>query len=418
MALHQRVKTVDSQVTRGTKMEVPRMAGHGRLQQPNVELYAGAHSAPYGIHQRTPPAGGCEPVYTWPRPPTPTMPDLSLPPPLPPLVPHTRYGRTPVPPGWLFFGAARQALKFLALRLRAAHPDLLFIAPAYTCDSVVQAIDESGAELGFVDVDASLDFDLAALTQLIGQHTGRPIALVPTPLFGAPVRRYKPLFPDCIVIEDRAQTVPDPASQADYQLLSFGPGKQVSGMGGGALIGAQALQAAHQALAMEGGTLKHQAMARVGGLLLGPAWSLAGQRVAQRHAQEGLDKQAHAIAPAALCEGRAQWISHSLATWDPVPRISAADRYHQAIAADLRFDIPAGQPYLRYPVRARLDGPGVSDGAMYEKVVERAETMLGRPLPGARALVQASLLPTHAGVTPAHIAWYASQLSGRGPTPI
>ena len=338
--------------------------------------------------------------------------DLPAPPPLPPLIPHVGYGRTPLPPGWLFFGAARQALKFLASRLRSEHPDLVFVVPAYTCDSVIQAIDESGAGLDFADVDASLDMDMPSLQEALARHTGKPVALVPTPLFGAPVRDYKRLFPDCIVIEDRAQTVPDPGSRADYQLLSFGPGKQVSGMGGGALIGGQGLQAPHLALETECGALKHMAMAMVGNFLLGPGWSLAGQRVAQRHGQEGLEKQSRDIIPVRLCDGRAQWISSSLATWDATQRLSIVDRYHAGTAPEHRFDIPTGLPYLRYPVRTQVVGAGVSSGDMYERVVARAEDTLGRPLPGARALAQASLLPTHRRVTPAHIGYYLGQLNG------
>lgn len=346
------------------------------------------------------------------RPPsTDKMQKLHPPPPIPPLIPHVRYGRRPHESDWLFFGAARQALKFLASALLQRDPSMLFVLPAYTCDSVVQALDEAGAEMAFVDIDSSLDFDLAALHQTLELASGRPLALMPTPLFGAPVRPYKSLFPQCTVIEDRAQTLPDPDSQADYQLLSFGPGKQISGMGGGALIGGHSLRSDHLALEQEGALVRHLGMSLAGDLLLGPAWSVLGQKAAQRHSAQGFDKQLQQIEPRSISEARAQWIAHSLASWDPSGRVRIADDYHACIPPSLRFDIPPGRPYLRYPVRAAIEAPGVSSGDMYERVVHRAEETLKRPLPGARALVRASLLPTHSKVTPSHIAWYASLLT-------
>ncbi|MGM9428204.1 DegT/DnrJ/EryC1/StrS family aminotransferase [Hydrogenophaga sp. MI9] len=332
--------------------------------------------------------------------------------PIPPLIPHVRYGSRPSESGWLFFGAARQGMKFLSQHLLRQHPDLLFIVPAYTCDSVVQALDEAGAEMAFVDVAPDLDLDLAAVRGWIERSAGRTVALVPTPLFGAPVRPYKQLFPDCIVIEDRAQTLPDPASGADFQLLSFGPGKQVSGMGGGALLGGGALRNGYAALEQECGAVRHVVLSLVGNLLFGPAWALFGQKVTQRHSANAIDKESRSIDIRALCEDRARWITHSLQTWDGTGRTRIADAYHRSIPQALRFDMPCGLPYLRYPVRASLEGPGISSGRMYEKVVQRAEESSRRQFPGARAVMEASFLPTHHRVTAEHMAWYADRLSG------
>lgn len=337
---------------------------------------------------------------------------MHQPPPIPPLIPHVRYGSRPSAPGWLFFGAARQGMKFLAQHLLRQHPSLLCIVPAYTCDSVVQALDEAGADMVFVDIAPDLDLDLQALNGWIERSAGRKIALVATPLFGAPVRAYKRLFPDCIVIEDRAQTLPDSDSQADFQLLSFGPGKQVSGMGGGALLGGEVLRTGHAALEQERGAVRQVALSLAGSLLLGPAWSLVGQKVTQRHSANAIDQESRSIEIRALCENRARWITHSLQTWDGTGRARIADAYHRSIPQALRFDVPAGRPYLRYPVRASLEGPGISSGRMYEKVVQRAEESSRRQFPGARAVMEASFLPTHHRVTVEHMAWYADRLSG------
>ena len=332
--------------------------------------------------------------------------------PIPPLIPHVRYGSRPSEPGWLFFGAGRQAMKFLAQNLLRQHPSLLFVVPAYTCDSVVQALDEAGADMVFVDVAADLDLDLAAVSGWLERTAGRKIGLVPTPLFGAPVRPYKQLFPDCLVIEDRAQTLPDRDSRADFQVLSFGPGKQVSGMGGGALLGGEAFRSGYSALDMECGAVRQVALSLVGSVLLGPAWSLVGQKVTQRHSANAIDKESRSIDIRSLCEDRARWITHSLQTWDGAGRTRTSDLYHRSIPQALRFDMPAGLPYLRYPVRASLEGPGISSGRMYEKVVQRAEESSRRTFPGARAVMEASFLPTHHRVSERHITWYADQLSG------
>lgn len=343
------------------------------------------------------------------------MQELQPSPPIPPLIPHVGYGWRAPEQDWLFFGAARQALKFLATALLRRHPSMLFVLPAYTCDSVVQALDEAGAEMGFVDIDGALDFDQASLSQTVERASGRPIALMPTPLFGAPVRAYKSLFPHCTVIEDRAQSLPDPHSLADYQLLSFGPGKQVSGMGGGALIGAQALRSEHLGLDGECHLARHLGLSMVGDLLLGPAWSLVGQKAASRHSALAFDKQSRAIELRSMCDVRAGWITHSLATWDAADRVRTSDTYRNSIPEALQFDIPPGRPYLRYPVRAVISASGVSSGDMYERVVHRAEEALKRTLPGARALVRASLLPTHRRVSKAHAACYAALLAREAP---
>lgn len=336
-----------------------------------------------------------------------------MPPPLaiPPLIPHVRYGFRHPHPDWLFFGAARQALKFLARNLLSEKPSLRFVLPAYTCDSVVQALGEAGAPMTFVDIDDTLDFDQTGLSDAMARLSGAEVAIISTPLLGAPVRNYKALYPECVVIEDRAQALPDADSHADFQLFSFGPGKQISGMGGGALQGAMSLRRQHGALESECNVASHMALSLAGNLLLGPAWSLVGQKVTERHTANALDKEARSIELFRLCDTRARWISHSLSTWDGAGRSRTSDTYRNLIPPTLQFDLPPGRPYLRFPVRAQLKAPGVSSGRMYEKVVQRAEASAGRTLPGARAIMEASFLPTHHRVTAGHVSWYAERLS-------
>ncbi len=311
----------------------------------------------------------------------------------------------------MFFGNGRQAFRFLAGQLLKRSPSQLFVLPAYTCDTVLQALDEAGVEMAFVDIDDSLDFDMPGLQSLLGTNADRAITLVPTSLFGAPLRDYKTLFPHCRVIEDRAQSWFDAHSRADHQIMSFGPGKQVSGMGGGALTGAQELLDQYQTLPQEGGFLQAALTSVASEFLLRGGWALMGERLTKRAAASAQSDWVHAMEPSALGRWRAGWISHSLHGFKTESRSAVAARYHDEIVPARRFRIPRGLPYLRYPVRERLRAPGVSAGDMYEKVWERAQETAKRQLPGAEAVVRASLLPTHERVTAAHQAAYCARVA-------
>jgi hypothetical protein len=190
--------------------------------------------------------------------------------------------------------------------------------------------------------------------------------------------------------------------------MSFGPGKQVSGMGGGALTGATSLNAEYQQLPAAGGFLRSLSLSLISEFLLRAGWSLFGERLAQKHHDSSVNALALPIEPQALSRLRSGWISHSLQTGPHASRSAAAADYHARLNQSLRFRIPRGLPYLRYPVKGRLQAPGVSQGDMYQGLWHEAQQRAGRAFPGAAALVGASLLPTHARVTPAHRAAYAA----------
>lgn len=334
---------------------------------------------------------------------------------IPPLYPDVRYGLArSVPKDMLFFGAGRQALNFLVRHLQATLNNPLYIVPAYTCESVIAAIEGAGGACAFVDVDAGLDFDLVDLAELLRVQGKRQVVLVPTSLFGAPLRDYKALYPEAIVIEDRSQSALEPTGRADFQILSFGMGKLVSGMGGGALKGAslEQLRSLHQALPVRREFMQAVAASlALEYVVLRWGWRLLKPLLDVKPPDSDRMNASASIVPESLCQRRVRWILHSLEQADHAARVELANRYAAMVPEELRFNIPAGRPYLRYPVRKVVHQPGCSEGRMYEATWKKAEASRGRPLPGAAALVQSGLLPTHRLVTQAHLDLYQKSLT-------
>ncbi len=333
---------------------------------------------------------------------------------IPPLYPEVSYGLAPrLPDNTLFFGSGRQALKFLTLRLLERQESLLFVLPAYTCETVVQAISEAGGDVSFVDVGDDLDLDLDDVRRVVQAHPLRRLVLLPTSLFGAPLRNHKALFPDAWVIEDRCQAIADPASQADYQILSFGKGKLVSGMGGGALVGqVSAFSAAYAALPSLAGTVSSVVGSVVmEQLVLRRGWRWLHTWLDKSAGPLPDELSAEPIDIHALSAQRARWITHSMQRADLASRVRLADQFANGIPETLRFNIPKGLPYLRYPVKGDWKLPGASSGRMYALTWRMAERQRGVPMPGAARLVGCSMLPTHALVTPRHVRHYGDVLS-------
>jgi len=119
------------------------------------------------------------------------------------------------------------------------------LLPAYTCYSVPAAAVAAGLRVRLVDVDHAGRLDLEALR---AAPLERATALVVTNLLGVPepVRELRAALrsADVALVDDAAQalgaTSPEgPAGgRGDLGLLSFGRGKPLSGLGGGALVGA------------------------------------------------------------------------------------------------------------------------------------------------------------------------------------
>lgn len=333
---------------------------------------------------------------------------------IPPLLPHVSFGRATGPRDDLqFFAQGRQAMAFLARQLQARDSDTLYVLPAYTCETVVQAIASQGGDIWFVDVDDTLDFSLPDLEKTLKHHGQRTLVLVATSLFGAPVRDYKRMNERWTVVEDRAQTVLDAGSTADYQVLSFGPGKLISGFGGGALWGASAWRQAHAALPVLDGLWPFMAKSCLQEAVLRWGWRWVASRFeadAGKDADDLVSLNPMAMELQGLGRQRARWISHSMATVDVGRRRDLARLYASQLPREVLFDVPSDAAYLRYPVKRSIMAPGVSQGHMYAATWRAAQRQRGRDLPGAQALVRSSLLPMHELVTGDHVRCYRELL--------
>ncbi len=118
------------------------------------------------------------------------------------------------------------------------------IIPAYTCPSVLAAVEASGLEAVLCDLaPGTLGMDEHALSRLIGEDT---LAVIYVHLFGLDIRsaRVAELAGNAgaWLIEDAAQAFGNHAgglllgSDGDLAVLSFGRGKPLSALHGGAVV--------------------------------------------------------------------------------------------------------------------------------------------------------------------------------------
>ena len=138
--------------------------------------------------------------------------------------------------------AALAAAVMASLKRRAdiRHPQV--ILPAYGCPDLVSAVLHAGARPVLVDLAASSTYlDLDHVREAI---TAQTAAIVAVRFLGIP-ERMRDLAQICAshkltLIEDSAQGFPttEPATywQGDYSVLSFGRGKPVNLLGGGAVL--------------------------------------------------------------------------------------------------------------------------------------------------------------------------------------
>lgn len=139
--------------------------------------------------------------------------------------------------------SGREALRVALDRLARQSGRGEVLVPAYTCYSVAAAAVAAGLRVRLVDVTPAGQVDLDALARL---PLERAAALVVTNLFGVaePVAEALRLLraAGAAVVDDAAQALgarsaEGPAgARADLGVLSFGRGKPLSGLGGGALV--------------------------------------------------------------------------------------------------------------------------------------------------------------------------------------
>ena len=137
--------------------------------------------------------------------------------------------------------AALAAAITAAMKLKnCSRPEI--ILPAYGCPDLVSAVIYAGAKPVLVDLEAERPW--LDLTQLASAITENTVAIVAVNLFGIAERwtqlRELAKPGDVVLIEDSAQYFPGKDEQIDLQgdlvVFSFGRGKPVSLLGGGAVL--------------------------------------------------------------------------------------------------------------------------------------------------------------------------------------
>jgi len=143
-------------------------------------------------------------------------------------------------------GTAALAAAIIAAMKTKSVSSAEVILPAYGCPDLVSAVEYSGARPVLVDIEAGLPW--LDLTQLRSAITDNTVAIVAVNLFGIR-ERFQPLHElakknDVVLIEDSAQYFPGRDEQQDWQgdliVFSFGRGKPVSMLGGGAVLASDA----------------------------------------------------------------------------------------------------------------------------------------------------------------------------------
>lgn len=140
--------------------------------------------------------------------------------------------------------SGKAALVQVLRALRALSPRDEVVVPAYTCFSVPSAVVKAGLRVVPCDIDPlTLDFDPDGLRGVLGPRT---LCVVANHLFGQPadVERLKALCEPLgiAVVEDAAQALGSLdggrlcGTRGDVAILSFGRGKNVTAVSGGAIV--------------------------------------------------------------------------------------------------------------------------------------------------------------------------------------
>ena len=354
----------------------------------------------------------------------------------------------PAPPGYALqltqSGTAALGLALLLARLRrpignGAQPEVL--VPGYACPDLLAAAHWAG--LRAVLVDLRRDDTRLCLDDLAARCSGNSVALVAVNFLGiADDLPALQAFADergLLLVEDDAQWMPEPFDTArltgDGVILSFGRGKPVPLVGGGALLLRDGLQAELPTLQPSAaGALRTRAALFAYNQLLRPwAYGLlsrlpigiggthyhaltdvhaldglrAGQLAANQHwqAQRRRDVEA-AISTQVLLRA-------PQGTLD-LPRLAAT-----RAGRLLRYPILLRDRATRDTALARLHAAGLGESAMYRQVLPDIDGVPpggdAPPLPNARSFADRLLtLPTHAGVNARHVERMAAALAAIG----
>lgn len=326
-------------------------------------------------------------------------------------------------------GTAALALALIAARRRAAVDSPEVILPGYACPDLVSAAVHAGVRPVLVDIGGGdPGYELAALKNALSADT---VAVVAVNFLGIrerldELRELLRQWPQAVLVEDDAQWFPEPGSalSGDAVCLSFGRGKPVSLLGGGALLLRNGVfddfvAAAELAQAVLPGA-SYRWKVRAYNTLLHPL----GYGLLSRNPLLQLGRTVFKPLPAiaALDEERARLLTPNCNAYHARPQTAAAqlrERLPAALDLPLQLGERSGR-LLRYPLLCAdgaqrdallhaLRAAGLGASAMYREVLPEiegvgAQVEVRSPLPGARRFAARLLtLPVHAGVGAADV---------------
>ena len=324
---------------------------------------------------------------------------------------------------WLESGTASLAFALKLARARAAVDDPEVVLPGYGCPDLVAAADHAGLRAVLADVGADdPGYDLDSLARVLSPKT---VAVVAVNFLGIrdrldEIRAMLRTFPAATLVEDDAQWFPESdraALAGDAVVFSFGRGKPVSLLGGGAVAVRDSLAPLAQRLRGEVVQASPDASSpdlriRAYNALLNP-WlfpfasrnpllELGRTRYHAQRAIAPMDARRLALLPANVARYRARQPSAISALHGIVDPASSLP---------IRLGARTGR-LLRYPVLCRdrgsrdrlldeLKRAGLGASAMYERSLPAIDgvRLAMAELPGASSLAARLLtLPVHEGV--------------------
>jgi len=311
-----------------------------------------------------------------------------------PLYPYSGFNFwSNVENNWTFLDSARSAIFLIASNFS----DHIFLLPSYTCPTVWDALNKAGVEYHFIDIDDNLDFDISELNKSLDIYSDRKIVLIPTSLFGVRIRNYKELYPSLIILEDRAQHLINLSSIADFQVISFGRGKFVSGFGGGGVLDKYSrLPSLQYGLYVKNNFFNCYFLSIFQKVISRVWFIIEGTRL---DPESSNILKLKTIKPYLMSKVKKRWILNTISSLDESHRVMISNFYLDNIKKEYLFNIERDVSYLRFPIKKSVNFTGVSKIREFYETL-RLSSKEGRSnVNNAQKLTSASFLPTHNLVT-------------------
>lgn len=318
---------------------------------------------------------------------------------IPPLYPYSSFSfLNEMPDNIFFLNSGQSAFLLIVKVLKKRYSNLIFLLPAYTCSTVVKALRFAEVEYNFIDLDNTLNFDDDDLKEIINDYKNYKVVLVPTSLFGAKIRSYKENFPECIIIEDRAQSFPSiELNSSDYQFFSFGRGKMVSASGGGAVLTKDVeFKKLYFTLDTEVAFIASYVLSIMQKIISRYFWGYFKRLINEGKESIVILTDIKNIKMLKMSNMKIKWLMNSINRTKFDYRVSISDLYIKGINKKFQYELSGSIPYLRFPVKKQIRGDGISTMNYADTLREakklRANKNFNIPI---RLAEHSSMLPTH-----------------------